>query len=33
MDGLDDQTAAQLDAIAAIVRGPRAAHNPPGLSL
>jgi len=33
MDGLDDQTAARLDAIAATVRGPHAAHNPPGLSL
>jgi len=33
MDGLDHQTAARLDAIAATVRGPHAAQDPPGLSL
>ncbi|MGB5185835.1 MAG: site-specific integrase, partial [Acidimicrobiia bacterium] len=33
MDGLDHQTAARLDAIAATVRGPGVAQDPPGLSL
>jgi len=33
MDGLDERTAARLDAIAATVRGPHAAQDPPGLSL
>lgn len=33
MDGLDHQTATRLDAIAATVRGPHAAQDPPGLSL
>jgi integrase len=32
MDGLDHQTATRLDAIAATVRGPHAAQDPPGLS-
>ena len=32
MDGLDHQTAARLDAIAATARGPHAAQDPPGLS-
>ena len=33
MDGLDHQTAARLDAIAATVRGPGVAQDPPELSL
>jgi integrase len=33
MDGLEHQTAARLDAIAATVRGPHAAQDPPGMSL
>jgi len=33
MDGLDHQTAARLDAIAATICGPGVAQDPPGLSL
>lgn len=33
MDGLDHQTATRLDAIAATVRGPHAAQDPPGVCL
>jgi hypothetical protein len=33
MDGLDLETAARLDAIAATARDPHAAQDPPGLTL